>query len=283
MPDHPLTLMLVHAHPDDESITTGGILIKYAEEGVRTVVVTCTRGELGDIQDPEHYVSPRPGMSMEEIRMAEMADALGVLKVGTFYCLDYRDSGMAGTPGNDDPRSFHQADLPEASNRLAAIIRKERPRVVVTYDETGIYFHPDHVKAHQIAQKAFFDAGNPGIKLEGDRVAFQPDRLFHIAIPMARVRRYNQETDPAARPPSSIVGTPEEEITASINIEPYLDRKFEAIFAHKSQIGGSHRFRNMSPEQRKQMLGHEHFVCAHGCGRRMEGQKETDLFAGLRG
>jgi LmbE family N-acetylglucosaminyl deacetylase len=282
MPDHALTLMLVHAHPDDEAITTGGILLKYAEEGVRTVLVTCTRGELGDIQDPDNFTPPEPGMSMEQIRMTEMAHALKILKVTSFHCLGYRDSGMAGTPGNDDPMSFHQADLTEASNRLAAIIRKERPQVVITYDETGIYYHPDHVKAHQITQKAFFDAGNPGILPEEEDKAWSPSRLYHIAIPMARIRRYNQETDPADRPPSSIVGTPEEKITARINIESFLDRKFEAIFAHKSQIGGSHRFRNMSPEQRKQMFGHEHFVGAHGCGPRMEDQKETDLFAGLR-
>ena len=282
MPNSSLTLMLVHAHPDDEAITTGGIMLKYAEEGARVVLVTCTRGELGDIQDPG-YVPPKPGMTMEEIRMTEMSDALGVLKVSAFHCMDYRDSGMAGNPGNDDPKSFHQADMTEASNRLAAIIRKERPQVVITYDETGIYYHPDHVKAHQITQKAFFDAGKPDLLLEDGKPAWQTARLYHIAIPMARIRRYNQEgTDPASRPPSSIVGTPEEKITTRIDIEKYLDRKFEAIYSHKSQIGGNHRFRNLTPEQRKEMFGYEHFVCAYGCIPLMEGGKEKDIFAGLR-
>ena len=286
MQNHNLTLMLIHAHPDDESIGTGGILAKYAAEGIHTVLVTCTRGELGDIQDPDSFVPPEPNMSMKEIRKIELDDAIKILKIGEFHCLEYRDSGMKGTPGNEDPRSFAQADLEDASNRLVNIIRKARPHVIVTYDETGIYWHPDHVKAHQITQKAFFDAGDVTITTENGKAPWQPAKLYHIAIPMPRIRRYEQmaeeEGEKVERPPSSIVGTPDEKITTRIDITSYLDDKFNAIFAHKSQIGASHRFRNLKSEQKTQMFGFEHFVCAHGCNKRDGEEKETDLFEGLR-
>ena len=281
-----LTLMLVHAHPDDESIGTGGVMAKYAHEGVHTVLVTCTRGELGDIQDPEEFVPPEPGMSMKEIRKIELDNALKVLNTDEFFCLEYRDSGMAGTPGNQDPRSFAQADLDTAANRLAEIIRKVRPHVVITYDETGIYWHPDHVMAHKITQKAFFAAGDAAYGTEGDLPAWQPAKLYHIAIPMPRTRRYDrmseEEEGKKEERSSAIVGTPDEKITTRIDITRYLDAKFAAIYSHKSQIGGSHRFRNLSDEQKTKMFGHEHFVCAHGCPPRTDGTKEPDLFEGLR-
>ena len=286
MENDKLTLMLVHAHPDDESIGTGGILAKYAAEGIHTVLVTCTRGELGDIQDPENFVPPKPDMSMKEIRKIELDDALKILNVGEFYCLEYRDSGMKGTPGNEDPRSFAQADLEDASNRLVYIIRETRPQVIVTYDETGIYWHPDHVKAHQITQKAFFDAGDATVRTGNGQSAWQPSKLYHIAIPMPRIRRYEkmaaEEGETVERPPSSIVGTPDEKITTRIDITDYLEDKFQAIFSHKSQIGASHRFRNLTEAQKSQMFGFEHFVCAYGCPKRNENKKESDLFEGLR-
>ena len=281
MKKHPLTLMLVHAHPDDESIGTGGIIAKYAAEGVHTILVTCTRGELGDIQNAE-FIPPRPGMTMTEIRDMEMATALDILKVGEFHCLEYRDSGMAGTQGNDDPRALARADINEAAGRLVKIIRDKQPHVVVTYDETGIYRHPDHVMAHKVTQKAFFDAGDANLSVSGGNAPWQPRKLYHIAIPMARVRRYNQEDSGQARPRSGIVGTPEETITTRIDIRPYLETKFNAIFSHKSQISADHRFRAMTPEQRAELMGYEHFVCAHGCMSRTGGDKETDLFEGLK-
>src|SRR5919202_1028268 len=140
--EHPLTLMAVHAHPDDECFGTGGVLIKYASEGVRTVLVTTTKGEEGEIHDPdltEEEARPR----LAEIREEELRRATTLLKVGAQEFLGYRDSGMAGTPANEHPESFNKADFDEATGRLVRLIRKYRPQVLVTYNEDGGYGHPD--------------------------------------------------------------------------------------------------------------------------------------------
>ena len=284
MPEDHLTLMTVHAHPDDESIGTGGILAKYAAEGIRTVLVHCTRGELGSIQDPA-FVPPNPEMALEDIRMRELEKALSVLQVSSSHYLGYRDSGMAGDPENENPASFAQVNTNEAAMRLAGIIRKEKPQVIVTYDEYGLYGHPDHIMTNIITVKAFFMAGDPESPsgASNDLPPWQPAKLYYIAIPLERLQRLNdiRNADPEnKRPPSTIVGTPESEITTRIDVSAVLDKKFNAIFSHKSQIGQSHYFRHLPEDQMRLMFGHEHFVCVQGC--RALTEKETDLFNGLR-
>lgn len=278
-----LTLMAVHAHPDDEAIGTGGILAKYASEGIRTVLVTCTKGELGDVLNPS-YVPPRPGMSITEIREEELAQAMKILRVSAYHNLGYKDSGMAGTSGNMDPKAFAQADVTAATHRLVRLIRKERPQVVVTYDENGIYGHPDHVMAHRVTQKAFTAANDSDLILDTSEPPWQPRKLYHLAIPMERLKRFRkagEDDQSTERPTSSIVGTPEEQITTRIDITPVIEQKFEAIFSHKSQIGSGHLFRQLSQAQRVALFGKEHFVCVHGCNLAAN-EKERDLFEGLR-
>jgi N-acetyl-1-D-myo-inositol-2-amino-2-deoxy-alpha-D-glucopyranoside deacetylase len=284
MPKEPLTLMAVHAHPDDESIGTGGILAKYSGEGIHTALVHCTRGELGDIQDPS-FVPPEPGMALEDIRMLELDNALSVLGVQTSYYLGYRDSGMAGNPNNDNPASFAQVNTEEASRRLANIIRQVKPQVIVTYDEKGVYGHPDHIMTNVITIKAFFMAGDADIRThDGDSPPpWQPAKLYYIAIPLERLQRLSSirnERQPDRRQTSTIVGTPESDITTVIDVSDVLDLKFKAIFCHKSQIGQGHYFRHLPEDLVRRMFGHEHFVCVHG--RQPSPEKETDLFAGLR-
>ena len=140
----PLTLMTVHAHPDDESIGTGGVLARYADEGIRTVLVTCTGGEVGEIGDPT-LATPD---NLAEIREQELRAACAILGVGHLELLGYRDSGMAGTDDNEHPDAFARADLDVAIRRLVALVRRFRPQVLVTYDENGLYGHPDHVHAN---------------------------------------------------------------------------------------------------------------------------------------
>ncbi len=282
MQDHPLTLMTVHAHPDDEAIGTGGIIAKYAAEGVRTVLVTCTQGELGEVQDPT-YVPPRPGMNITEIRKGEMAEALDILKVGTYINLAYKDSGMAGTAGNKDPEAFCRADAEAAARRLAGIIRKEKPQVIVTYDENGVYGHPDHIMTNVITRRAFTLAGDADLQLADGTAPWQPAKLYYLAIPLARIRKYRKagEEKGSKRQSSAIIGTPDEQITTQIDVTPVLDIKFDAIFAHRSQIASDHVFRLLSREQRIDMFGREHFVCIHGC-RAADNGKEADLFEGLK-
>ena len=276
-----LTLMLVHAHPDDEAIGTGGILAKYASQGVHTVLVTCTQGELGEVQDPD-YVPPRPGMGITQIRKEEMAEAIQILKVGTYINLGYKDSGMAGTAGNKDRRAFCQTDVTAAAHRLGQIIRREKPQVLVTYDENGIYGHPDHIMANVIAQKAFTVAGDDDLALPGAESPWQPSKLYYLAIPLERIQKFRKagEEKGTQRPSSAIIGTPEDQITTIIDITPVLDLKFEAIFSHRSQIASNHFFRRLSPQQRVDIFGKEHFVCVHG-NSAAQGEKENDLFQGL--
>jgi N-acetyl-1-D-myo-inositol-2-amino-2-deoxy-alpha-D-glucopyranoside deacetylase/mycothiol S-conjugate amidase len=278
-----LTLMTVHAHPDDESISTGGILAKYSAEGVRTVLVTCTKGELGEVEDPL-YKPPRPGMGICEIREKELAAAIRILGIGAYHNLNYKDSGMAGTEGNHDPEAFIQADITGAAHRLAGIIRRERPQVIVTYDENGIYGHPDHIMANRVTQKAFAAASDPNVILDRSEPPWQPDKLYFFALPKARLSKFRRAAEDSGNPeaaPPALMGTPEDEITTRIDVTRFLDQKFKAVFTHASQFGPSHRFHHLPDEIKTKMFGIEHFVCIFGCGQ-PEDEKETDLFQGLR-
>src|SRR5579859_1968554 len=149
-------LMAVHAHPDDECLSTGGVLARYGAAGVRTVLVTCTDGAVGEISDPA-LATPD---NLVEVRSRELDESVRILGVSRLVKLGYRDSGMAGTPDNDNPASFQQADFESAVGRVVRLIREERPQVVVTYDENGGYGHPDHIRAHQVAVAAFAAAGD---------------------------------------------------------------------------------------------------------------------------
>ena len=142
---HPRTLMSVHAHPDDETIGTGGTMARAVADGHRVVLVTCTRGELGEIVVPD-MDTPDNHRRLGEIRAGELERAMGDLGVTEWENLGYRDSGMMGTAGNHDPRSFWQADLDEAIGRLTWLVRKVRPDVMTTYNAFGGYGHPDHIR-----------------------------------------------------------------------------------------------------------------------------------------
>src|SRR5215472_10935022 len=162
MPAEPLTLMAVHAHPDDEAIGTGGILARYAGEGVRTVLVTCTNGELGDA--PGGLKPGDPGHDEKvvvPVRRSELEASCKVLGVSHLELLGYHDSGMEGWPQNDAPGSFWRTPVPEAAARLAELMRTYQPQVVVTYDENGFYGHPDHIQANRITHAALEQWGEP--------------------------------------------------------------------------------------------------------------------------
>jgi len=159
MADSGLRLMAVHAHADDETITMGGTLAALADRGVRTCVVCCTDGKLATIVDPdmpEETTRPR----LTEIREAELREACRILHVDEVEFLRYGDSGMADTPTNQLPDAFWMTPLHEATGRIVAEIRRFRPQVVVTYDANGGYGHPDHIRSHDVAVRAFARAGD---------------------------------------------------------------------------------------------------------------------------
>ncbi len=196
------TLLLVHAHPDDEAISTGGVMMKAKAHGHRVVNITATRGEAGEIYNMDEAASrPRLG----EIRTDELKTAGEILGVDRQEFLGYRDSGMVDTPDNKDPRSFHQADLGEAAGRLAVLMREERPDVVVTYAEDGVYGHPDHIKAHFVTNAALDMLEREGLPAK---------KLYYTAIPRSGMEEFMKQMPEEARrmqnPNMRFAGTPDE-------------------------------------------------------------------------
>src|SRR5512140_344469 len=182
---HRPTLMTIHAHPDDETIGTGGAMAKAVADGHRVVLVTCTRGEMGEIVVPE-MDTPDNHRRLGELRAAELEAAMGVLGVTEWENLGYHDSDMMGRPGNRDPRNFWQADLDEAARRLVWLVRRYKPDVMTTYNSFGGYGHPDHIRTHDVAVRAFDRAGDPAWypeQLEHGVATWEPRKLYETAIP----------------------------------------------------------------------------------------------------
>jgi N-acetyl-1-D-myo-inositol-2-amino-2-deoxy-alpha-D-glucopyranoside deacetylase len=265
------TLFLVHAHPDDESISTGGVMLRAHLDGHRVVLVTCTRGEEGEIHNmDEASVRPRLG----EVRTHELRRAADILGVDRLEFLGYRDSGMAGEPSNNDPRSFHAAPLHEAAERLQVLMLEERPEVVVTYTSDGTYGHPDHIKAHHTTVAAL-DA----LEREG----WQPAKLYLSAIPRTLMQQWVERAREAGvEMPAGgirIVGIPDEEITTEVDVRDLVGFKREAFAAHVSQNDPKSPLRTMAEQVYEAAFGTERFVLARGA--LGEERPETTLFEGV--
>ena len=265
------TLLLVHAHPDDESISTGGVMMKAKAHGHRVVNITATRGEVGEIHNMDEATSrPRLG----EIRTAEMHAADEILGVDRQEFLGYRDSGMVDTADNKDPHSFHQAKLEEAAQRLAVFIREERPDVVVTYAEDGVYGHPDHIKAHFVTNAAL-----DVVEREGQPVK----KLYYTAIPRSAMEAFAQQMPEEARRAAGgnmrIAGTPDELVTTRVDVHDYVERKREAFRAHLSQNDPNSWFATMQDKIYQLAFGTEYFQLARG--NPGPDIPEPDLFAGI--
>jgi N-acetyl-1-D-myo-inositol-2-amino-2-deoxy-alpha-D-glucopyranoside deacetylase len=280
-----LTLLCVHPHPDDESIACGGVLARAAAEGRRTVVVTCTGGEEG-----ENLAGVELGdEDLVAHRRRELDAALTVLEVDRHHWLGYRDSGMAGSPANEHPDSFHRADLDAAAARLAAIVRAERPHVVVSDDDRGTYGHPDHVKAHQVTVRAVALAADPAVALDGPPWSV-PKRYVHTLgrrrllaghrALLASGRPSPFGTEPLHGEAELPFGVPDATITTEVDIAPWLAVKRTAMAAHRSQIGPESFFLNTPDELVLPFFGVEQFVLEAG---RLGGRTrpEPDLFAGV--
>jgi len=263
--------MLVHAHPDDEAISTGGVMMKAKAHGHRVVLVTATRGEVGEIynMDPE---TSRPRLG--EIRTEELKAAGEILGVDRIEFLGYRDSGMVDTADNKDPRSFHQARLDEAAAKLAVLIREERPDVVVTYAEDGIYGHPDHVKAYHVTNEALDLL---------EREGWAPKKLYYTAIPRSMMEAFaSQMPEEAQRQQNTnmrVAGTPDELVTTRIDVHDYVDQKRKAFAAHSSQNDPNSWFATMASQIYELAFGTEYYQLARG--RLGTEPPEPDLFAGL--
>ncbi|HTT59726.1 MAG TPA: PIG-L family deacetylase [Acidimicrobiales bacterium] len=281
-----LTFLAVHAHPDDEATSTGGLYRLLADQGERTVLVTCTNGEFGDA--PGGVKPGEVGHDPElvaEIRHGELDRAVQALGITRLVRLGYRDSGMMGWPQNRDPHAFWATPVSEAAERLAAVLREERPQVIVTYNEHGFYGHPDHIQANRITMAAL------------ELIDFEPT-LYYNAIPssvMAVMRARWEEEDRVEReaelargvvrepdPDPEVefeMGTPDEQISATIDVTSATDAKYDALAAHASQLDDSFWLK-MGREEFRRVMGTEWYLRVTN----PEGLSGhvTDIFAGYR-
>jgi N-acetyl-1-D-myo-inositol-2-amino-2-deoxy-alpha-D-glucopyranoside deacetylase len=218
-------LLLVHAHPDDESIGTGATIARYAAEGAQVTLVTCTLGELGEIIPPGlAHLGVDADNRLGPYRITELAAACAALGIRDQRFLGgpgrWRDSGMMGLPANDSPDCFWQADLATAAAELAQVILEVRPQVLVTYDEDGFYGHPDHIQAHRVARAAIGLAGSQG--------QWQVAKFYATAMP-----RSVAEAEGVAY---FVPFVPDEQVTTEIDGTAYLAAKTAAMRAHATQI-----------------------------------------------
>ncbi|KII00602.1 1D-myo-inositol 2-acetamido-2-deoxy-alpha-D-glucopyranoside deacetylase [Streptomonospora alba] len=281
-------LLLVHAHPDDESIVTGATMAKYAAEGAEVTLVTCTRGEEGEIIPAElaHLGSDRDD-TLGEYRVGELDKACLASGVRDHRFLGgpgrYRDSGMMGAATNDGSGCFWQADVEEAAHMLATVIREVRPQVVVTYDDNGGYGHPDHIQAHRVTVRAFEKAAERALP----GTPWQTRKLYAIAQPQSvleeSAERLRRSPGPFSAPqgPGDISpGTPDGLVTARIDASAHWAAKALAMRAHATQISVEGELFALSNGIAQEIRGVEYFTqIAGAAARRGPEGFETDLFA----
>ena len=243
------TIVFFHAHPDDEAIATGGTMAELADQGHRVVLLTATRGELGEI--PEGLL--RPSESLTERRMDELAEACRILGVDRQVFLDYLDSGMAGDASNDRPGGFAGADVEEAAGAVAAILDEERADVLVTYDEHGGYGHPDHVQVHRVGMRAAERAGTP--------VVYMATMNRDFARTLAE-----QASGSGWEPPEGsmdgmdTMGEPASRLSTEVDVTRWIDQKRQAMRAHASQIGEASFFLSMPEDVFSMVWGREWYI-----------------------
>jgi LmbE family N-acetylglucosaminyl deacetylase len=277
MPDRPLTLMAVHAHPDDEATGTGGVLARYAAEGVQTVLVTCTDGGCGD--GPAGVKPGEPGHDAAGVaaqRLVELETSCAVLEVDRLELLGYADSGMMGWASNDAPGAFWTTPVADAAARLAELMERYRPDVVVTYDEFGFYGHPDHIQAHRVTMAAVALTGIPA-------------KVYWTTAPRSKMQEFGRvlrefgsnwdDDDPSVDGPPANIGLPDDEITTWVDTTAFGGQKFDALAAHASQSDNI-AFLRMGREKFTEMMGIETFLRVQD--RSGAPLPEDDLFAGLR-
>ncbi|MQA32200.1 N-acetyl-1-D-myo-inositol-2-amino-2-deoxy-alpha-D-glucopyranoside deacetylase [Modestobacter roseus] len=292
-------LLLVHAHPDDETINNGATMAACVAAGVEVTLLTCTLGEEGEVLVPElAQLAADQADQLGGYRIGELAAAMDALGVTDWRFLGgagrYRDSGMMGTPPNDAPRAFWRADLTEAVDAAVAVVREVRPQVLVTYDENGGYGHPDHIQAHRVAMAAVDAAADPAHRPDLGP-AWTVAKVYWNAMPRSVVERGIAAMAALGEAsPFEALGDLDEVpfavsddvVTTEVDASAHAARKDAAMRAHRTQMTVDGPFFALSNNLGQQVLGTEHYRLVRGvrgpAGPGPQGW-EDDLFAGLPG
>jgi N-acetyl-1-D-myo-inositol-2-amino-2-deoxy-alpha-D-glucopyranoside deacetylase len=274
-------VLLVHAHPDDETINNGATMAKMVSEGVSVTLVTCTRGEEGEVLVPElaHLASSAED-KLGEHRVTELANAMKELGVTDHRFLgNYRDSGMMGTPQNDHPNCFWKADIEEAAKKLAAIIDEVKPQVLITYDEFGGYGHPDHIQAHRVAMRA------------SEISSWEIQKIYWNIMPKSVVAK---GIDAMKAQGSDFFGAENVDdlpfvkddsfVSALVHAPEQVEKKMAAMKAHATQITLDGPFFALSNNLGVQVFGDEYYTLVKGTKSAPfnEDNFEVDLFSGVK-
>lgn len=277
--------LLVHAHPDDETINNGATMAMYAALGAQIILVTCTRGEEGEVLVPDlAHLAAHETDQLGDHRVLELADAMKALGVADHRFLGegkikFRDSGMMGTEPNNHTDCFWQADLDSAADLLVQIIHEVKPHILITYDEIGGYGHPDHIQAHRVAMRA--------AELATD---WQISKIYWNAMPksvLANGIAAMKEVGSTFFGAESVDDLPfakaDEFVTAVVDANEYVDAKMAAMAAHATQIELDGPFFALSNQLGLQVWGHEFYSLVKGNpSEPFNGDaRETDLFAGV--
>ena len=283
-------LLLVHAHPDDETINNGATMARYVAEGAGVTLLTCTLGEEGEILVPELAgLAADRADQLGGYRIGELRAAMAALGVTDSRFLGgagrYRDSGMIGTAPNSHPRAFWNADLDDAVAACVGVVREVRPQVLVTYDENGGYGHPDHIQAHRVAMAAVTAAADAGYRPELGE-PWDVAKVYWCCVPRSVLRRGVDALAASGRTAFDAdaaqlsLGVPDEEVDAAVECGAFVDAKTAAMRCHATQIMVDGPFFALSNNLGQAVLGTEYYRLVKG-GRAGAGEWEDDLFAGL--
>ena len=280
-------LLLVHAHPDDETINNGVTMAKYAEAGAAVTLVTCTRGEEGEVLVTElaNLASDKDD-KLGEHREIELKDAMAQLGINDFRFLGtpnkkWRDSGMMGTPQNERGDVFWQADLDEASLELVKIILEIKPQVLITYDEFGGYGHPDHIKAHRVAMRATELAAEQGWQVSKIYWNTMPRSVIQMGI--EKMKEVGSDFFDAESVDDLPFAKPDELVTTVVNAPEYVPQKLAAMKAHATQISVDGPFFALSNNLGLSVWGDEYYTLVKGekAAPFDANGRELDIFAGV--
>ena len=278
-------VLLVHAHPDDETINNGATMAHYADLGASVTLVTCTRGEEGEVLVPElSHLASTATDKLGEHRISELTDAMKELGVTDFRFLAegkkrYRDSGMMGTEPNNRPDVFWQADIEEATQYLVSVIEEVKPHVLITYDEIGGYGHPDHIQAHRIAM------------LAAEKSTWQIQKIYWNTMPksviaesMAKMKELGSDFFGAESVDDLPFAKDDQFVTTLIDGNSQVDKKMAAMKAHVTQISTDGPFFALSNNLGLQVWGDEYYTLVRGEKSEPtdENGRERDLFAGVK-